>query len=143
MLISTNLVIAVKLLFGFSALLFFLLQLFLYFSQCAKVTQCGFFDLILDILDGFLCLVLFDPCFFPGGFFFLYLGLLPDTGMRNHDAFFIPVELNDHKLSCFFSANAFTIFSLQVTVGGKSFQAVRQLYDTAFFVSADNSTLVE
>ncbi len=112
------------------------------FCQYAKITQGCLFNFTLYVLNGFLCLVCFYPCFFAGNILLFVPYLFPDTGVGKNDAFFIAIEFNHHELGCFVSLDLLAVFLVEVAVRCKSFQAVRELNDSALVVLTGNSSFV-
>src|SRR5688572_5797259 len=62
--------------------------------------------------------------------------------MRQNNAFFIAVELYYHELCILICNYSFTILFCEVTVRSESFQAVRQLYESAFVVLSGNGAFM-
>src|SRR5215467_10401354 len=62
--------------------------------------------------------------------------------MRNNNTFFIAVKFDHHEFGMLIGANALSIFFCQMTVGSKSFQSIRQLYNRSFIITAKNSAFM-
>src|SRR5579863_3697989 len=124
-------------------ILLFLLQFFFDRRQRSKITQGRFFHLLLDILHGLPRLISISPLLLPQRFPLFRLHLFPDARVRKHDALFIAIEFDDHEWSRLVKHDLLAILLVEVPVGRKTFQTIRQLDDSAFVISADHQPFMD
>src|SRR5258705_3210742 len=63
--------------------------------------------------------------------------------MRNYDTLFIPVKFNNHEFSLLIGTDTFSVFLCQMTVRGKTFQSIRQLYNSALIITAAHCSFMD
>src|SRR6185312_4251198 len=123
-------------------ILLLLLQLLLDRGQSAQIAKRRLFHLLLDILHSLARLVGIGPCFLLGSLLFFMLCLLPQTGMRKYNALFVAIELDHQERSRLIGLHLLAVFLVEMTVGSKTFEAVRQLHDSALLILADHEAFM-